>query len=196
MPFFKKSSPVSHIVVFLGNPGREYDETRHNVGFQVADVFAERFGAKINRLKFSSLTAMADVSGQRVFLMKPQTYMNLSGGAAWQAMAFYKVPLQNVIAVADDVSLPVGKLRIRRSGSHGGHNGLKDISAKCGGDGFMRLKIGVGSPPHDDYIMADWVLSKFTGDDRLVIDKAVVHAADALETIITQGIDKAMGEFN
>ena len=195
MSFFKRSGPVEHIVIFLGNPGREYEETRHNAGFMTADVFAGTHNIKINRLKFSSLTALATIGGKRVFLMKPQTYMNLTGGALWQAMSFYKVPPERVIAVADDVALPVGRLRIRRSGSAGGHNGLRDIIAKCGGEGFMRVKIGVGAVP-EGYDMADWVLSKFRGEDEKIIKDAVKHAAAAVESILLNGVDAAMGEYN
>ena len=163
MIFGRKSAPVSWIAVFLGNPGAQYANTRHNAGFLTADSVEKNTGVKINRMKFSSLTATAMLGGRQVFLMKPQTFMNLSGGAVRQAMRYYRVPLSNVIAVSDDVSLPIGKLRIRRSGSAGGHNGLKDIIAKCGGDGFPRIKIGVGSPPHADYDIVDWVLSKLQG---------------------------------
>ena len=196
MFFGRKPAPVSWIIVFLGNPGVRYENTRHNAGFLTADVIEKNAGLKINRLKFDALTNTAILGGQRVFLMKPQTFMNLSGGAARQAMSYWKVPLSNVIVVSDDVSLPAGKLRIRRSGSSGGHNGLKDIIAKCKGEGFPRVKIGVGAPPHEDYGMMDWVLSKPSGEDSKLIAAAVERAASALETIITQGIEKAMEIHN
>jgi len=196
MFFRRKSAPVSWIAVFLGNPGVRYENTRHNAGFMASDVVAERTGVKINKIKYHSLTTIAEIGDQRVFLMNPQTYMNLSGGAVRQAMTFYKVPLENVIAICDDVSLPVGKLRVRRRGSAGGHNGLKDIIAKCGGEDFPRIKIGVGGPSHDDYDMADWVLSKFSGEDSKLVSQAIVGAASALEIIVTRGIDQAMAEFN
>ena len=196
MFFARKGAPVSWIAVFLGNPGARYEKTRHNAGFMTADVIGKNSGVKINRLKFNSLTATAVLGGQRVLLMKPQTYMNLSGGAVRQAMSFYKVPLNNVVAVSDDVSLPAGKLRVRRSGSAGGHNGLKDIIAKCGGEGFPRIKIGVGAPPHKDYDIMDWVLAKLAGEDEKIIAEATQRAATALETIITRGVESAMGEFN
>jgi len=196
MFFGKKASPVSWIAVFLGNPGARYQNTRHNAGFMTADVIEKSCEVRINKLKFSSLTAIATVGGQRVFLMKPQTYMNLSGGAVRQAMGFYRVPLSNVVAVSDDVSLPAGKLRVRRSGSAGGHNGLKDIIAKCGGDGFPRVKIGVGAPPHADFDMADWVLAKLSGDDGKLIADAAARAALALESIIARGAEPTMAEFN
>ena len=196
MFFRKKTAPVSWIAVFLGNPGSRYENTRHNAGFMAADAVAQSAGVKINRMKFSSLTAIATIGGQGVLLMKPQAYMNLSGGCAAQAMMFYKVPLENVIAISDDVALPPGKLRVRRRGSAGGHNGLKDIIKKCGGEDFPRVKIGVGSPPHADYEMSDWVLAKLSGEDEKLVSSAANEAANALETIITQGIDPAMAKYN
>ena len=196
MLFKKTAAPVSWIIVFLGNPGARYENTRHNAGFMTADVIENSSGIKINRLKYNALTATAVLSGQQVLLMKPQTYMNLSGNAVVQAMRFYKVPLTNVIAVSDDVSLQAGKLRIRRRGSAGGHNGLKDIISKCGGEDFPRIKIGVGSPPREDFDMANWVLSNLTGEDRTLILEAADNAARALEVIISRGLDHAMAEFN
>jgi len=195
--FFKnKGAPISWIAVFLGNPGARYENTRHNTGFMVADAVGKNNGVKINRIKYNALTATADIGGQRVFLMKPQTFMNLSGGAVRQAMRFYKVPISNVVAVSDDVSLPAGKLRIRRRGSAGGHNGLQDIISKCGGEDFPRIKIGVGAPPHEDYDMADWVLSKLGGEDGKLIKQAAAQAASALEAIVTKGVEQAMSEYN
>ena len=193
--FFGKK-PVSWIVVFLGNPGTKYAGTRHNVGFMAADVIERERGAKINKLKYKALTGTCTIGGQQAFLMKPQTFMNLSGDSVRQAMSFYKIPLANIIAVADDVALPAGKLRIRAQGSHGGHNGLRDIIAKCGGEGFTRIKIGVGSPPHADYDMADWVLSKPAGDDAKSITAAIDRAAKAVEAIIASGVERAMNEYN
>ena len=196
MIFGRKPAPVSWIAVFLGNPGARYMNTRHNAGFMTADITEKNVGTKINKVKFNSLTGTAVIGGYPVLLMKPQTYMNLSGGAVHHAMSFFKVPLSNIIAVSDDVALPIGKLRIRRSGSAGGHNGLKDIIAKCGGEDFPRIKIGVGAPPNEDYDMADWVLAKLSSVDGKLIADAAAHAASALEMIIAQGIDKAMEEYN
>ena len=196
MFFRKRDSSVSWIIVFLGNPGLRYDNTRHNAGFLTADILEKNFDIKINRLKYRSLTTSATLCKQRVFLIKPQTYMNLSGSPVRQAMRYFNVPLSNVLVVSDDVSLPAGKLRIRQMGSAGGHNGLKDIIAKCGGDGFPRIKIGVGSPPHEEYDMADWVLSKLEGKDKELITEAATRAAKALETIITKSIEQAMREHN
>jgi PTH1 family peptidyl-tRNA hydrolase len=195
--FFKsKDTSIKWIVVFLGNPGSRYENTRHNAGFLTADVIEQATSTKINRLKYNSLTTTAILGKQRVFLMKPQTYMNLSGNAVRQAMKYYNVPLSNIIAVSDDVSLPTGKLRIRRFGSAGGHNGLDSLIDRCGGEGFPRIKIGVGAPPHEDYDLADWVLSKFTGDDIGLIKEATEKAAKALEIIINKSIEQAMGEYN
>ena len=188
--------PVSWIIAFLGNPGPRYENTRHNAGFLAADAAADKIGIKIKRVKFSSLVAAATLGGQRVLLIKPHSYMNLSGNPIRQAMKYYKVPLSNVIVVADDVSLPAGKLRVRRRGSAGGHNGLKDIIAQCGGEDFPRIKIGVGAPPREDYDMADWVLSKPSGADAKQIAEAAVKVVRALEIIISRGIEPAMSEYN
>jgi len=196
MFFRKKMAPVSWIAVFLGNPGLRYESTRHNAGFITADIIAKETGIKINRAKFSALTAVIKLGGEQVFLLKPQTYMNLSGTAVRQAMRYYGLPLEKVIVVSDDVSLPAGKLRIRRHGSAGGHNGLSDIIAKCGGEGFPRIRIGVGAPPHEDYDMADWVLSKLSAQDRKQVSDAALRAAAALEMIIIRGIEHTMAEFN
>ncbi|MDR2571404.1 MAG: aminoacyl-tRNA hydrolase [Oscillospiraceae bacterium] len=195
--FFKRNiSPVSWIAVFLGNPGLRYENTRHNAGFITADIIAKELVVKINRVKFSALTSVIKLGGQQVLMLKPQTYMNLSGNSVKQAMRYYKLPLENVVVISDDVSLPAGKLRIRRRGSAGGHNGLRDIIAKCGGEDFTRIRIGVGAPTHDEYDMADWVLSKLSNDDRKLISETALKAAAALEMIIMQGTEKAMSEFN
>ena len=194
--FFKKKTGVSWLLVFLGNPGAKYEKTRHNVGFMTGDALSKKLNVKIDRVKYKALIRQAELDGEPVLLMKPQTYMNLSGSAVKEAMDFYKIPLDHVVVVSDDVTLPVGKLRVRRSGSAGGHNGLKDIIAKCGGDGFPRVKIGVGEKPHPDYDMADWVLSSFKGDDAKAIDEATDKAADAVKTIVLKGVDKAMNLYN
>ena len=196
MFFRRKAAPVLWIAVFLGNPGVRYENTRHNAGFITAGAIEKKTGVKVNRIKFSALTAVAELGGKRVLLMKPQTYMNLSGSAVRQAMRFHKVPLSNVVAISDDVSLPTGKLRVRRRGSAGGHNGLRDIIEKCGGEDFPRVRIGVGAPPHDEYDMADWVLSKLSGEDGKLVAEAAEQAAKALETILAQGVEPAMSEFN
>jgi len=195
--FFRRNvEPVSWIACFLGNPGLRYEKTRHNAGFITADIIAKELGVKITRLKFSALTGVINLGGEKVLVLKPQSYMNLSGNSVKQAMRFYKIPLSNVVVISDDVSLPAGKLRIRRRGSAGGHNGLKDIIQKCGGEGFPRVRIGVGAPPNDEYDMADWVLSKLSPDDYNLISHTALKAAAALEMIIEKDPEAAMAEFN
>ena len=196
MLWFKKTPGVSWLVIFLGNPGPRYAGTRHNVGFMAGDAAARRAGVRIDRVKFSALTAVGELGGSRGLLMKPQTYMNLSGTAVRQAMDFYKLMPERLIVVSDDVALPVGKLRIRTHGSAGGHNGLKDIISKCGSDAFIRVRIGVGSPPHPDYDMADWVLGTFKNQDADTMEKACAAAVDAIECVIADGADRAMNRFN
>ena len=194
--FASRTGPASWLIVFLGNPGAKYAGTRHNVGFMTADALSRRAGIRVDRLRFKSLTGTGEVGGEKVLLMKPQTFMNLSGDAVREAMKFYKLPLDRVLVVSDDVALPVGKLRVRRGGSAGGHNGLRDIIEKCGGEEFPRIKIGVGEPPHAEYDMADWVLSVFAGGDRDLIASAVDTAAAAVEVLIKDGIERAMNLYN
>lgn len=193
---FQHTGPVEWIVVGLGNPGPKYDWTRHNVGFLVVDELADRANIPVQRVKYKALTNTTKLGGKSVLLMKPVTYMNLSGEAVGQAARFYKVPPERVLVISDDVSLPQGKLRIRRSGSAGGHNGLKNIIAHLGTDQFPRVKVGVGNKPRPDSDMAAWVLGKFTGPDRETMKTAVKKAADAVTCLIEQGADKAMAQFN
>ena len=192
----KRSSSLDWIVVFLGNPGDKYENTRHNVGFMTADALGEKLNKPIQRLKFKALTNVVEYGGCRVLLMKPTTYMNLSGEAVREACMFYKLPPERVLVVSDDVSLPVGKIRLRRNGTAGGHNGLRSIIGQLHSDQFPRLKIGVGAKPHPDYDMADWVLGRFSKEDRKAIDAAIDRALDAMECLFTQGIDKAMSRYN
>ena len=187
---------MTWLLVFLGNPGPKYAGTRHNAGFLAAEAMEKSKGVRIDRLKFRALTAVCSVGGENVLLMKPQTFMNLSGDAVRQAMAFYKIPTEHILVFSDDISLPVGRLRVRRSGSAGGHNGLKDIIAKCGGEGFPRIRLGVGAPPHPDYDTADWVLSAFKNDDAARMAEAAARAADAAEVLISEGADAAMDRYN
>ena len=194
--FGKRNGGVSWLLVCLGNPGDKYDGTRHNVGFAVADELGERSNKAIQRLKFRALTDTLDLGGQKVLVMKPVTYMNLSGEAVRQAADFYKIAPNHVLVVADDVSLPVGKLRLRAGGSAGGHNGLKSIIEQLGTEQFPRVKIGVGEKPHPDYDLADWVLGRFGGEDKKVIAATVKQAADAAECVIKEGMDRAMNQFN
>ena len=193
---FKKPGGVSWLIVFLGNPGPRYEMTRHNAGFMAADAMAKEKNVNINKARFKALTATCDIGGESVLLMKPQTFMNLSGDAVAQAAKFYKIPPERVIVVSDEISLPIGKLRIRTKGSAGGHNGLKDIIAKLGTDAFPRIRIGVGAPPHPDYDMADWVLASFKNQDAEDMLAAAERAAQAAQCYIAQGADRAMNRFN
>ena len=193
---FKKPGGVSWLIVFLGNPGPRYEMTRHNAGFMAADAMAKEKNVNINKARFKALTATCDIGGESVLLMKPQTFMNLSGDAVAQAVRFYKIPPEHVIVVSDEVSLPIGKLRIRTKGSAGGHNGLKDIIAKLGTDAFPRIRIGVGAPPHPDYDMADWVLSSFKNQDAEDMKAAAKRAAEAVECYILHGPDRTMNLYN
>lgn len=192
----KKSGGISWLIVFLGNPGPRYEFTRHNAGFMAAEAMAREKNLSINKLRFKSLTASCTIGGQAVLLMKPQTFMNLSGEAVRQAAAFHKVAPEHVLVISDEISLPIGKLRIRTKGSAGGHNGLKDIIAKLGTQDFPRIRIGVGAPPHPDYDMADWVLSTFKNQDAEDMKAAALRAAQAAECYITQGPERAMNLFN
>ena len=196
MLFNKKSGGVDWLLVCLGNPGDQYENTRHNAGFMVADELAERHNIPVQRLKFRALTNTVTIGDEKVLLMKPVTYMNLSGEAVHEAAAFYKIPPEHILVVSDEVSLAPGKLRVRRSGSAGGHNGLKNIIAHLGTDQFPRIRVGVGQKPHPDYDMADWVLGKFQGEDKKAVEAAVKKAADAAECLIREGVDKAMNKYN
>lgn len=193
--FFSKGG-AEWIVAFLGNPGLKYNGTRHNAGFMAADAMEKKLGVSINKMRFKALTKTADIGGKKVLLMKPQTYMNLSGDAIVQAANFYKVPPERVIVVSDETALPIGRLRIRRGGSAGGHNGLKSVIARLGTDQFPRIRLGVGDKPHPDYDMADWVLSAFKGQDAADMELVAKKAADAVECYITEGADRAMNRFN
>ena len=194
--FLKKSGGVDWLLVGLGNPGDQYENTRHNVGFLVVEELADRAKVPVQKLKYRALTNTATIGGQKVLLMKPITYMNLSGEAVRQAVDFYKVPADHVLVVSDDTALAVGRLRIRKGGSAGGHNGLKNIIQHLGTDQFPRVRLGVGEKPHPDYDLADWVLGKFQGEDKKAMDAAVKKAADAIECILSQGLDKGMNRFN
>ena len=194
--FFQSTGGVKWLVVFLGNPGPRYEGTRHNAGFMAADAMAGAKGLSINRARFKALTATCNIGGESVMLMKPQTFMNLSGEAAAQAVKFYKIPPEHVIVVSDEISLPIGKLRVRKKGSAGGHNGLKSIIACLGTEEFPRIRLGVGAPPHPDYDMADWVLSVFKNQDAEDMKAAAQKAAEAVECYILHGPDKTMNLYN
>ena len=192
----KFSSSVEYMVVGLGNPDKKYENTRHNTGFICLDKVAEKFGANVNRIKFKSLVGECTIDGKKVLLMKPQTYMNNSGQAVVEAMNFYKIPAENVVLIFDDISLDVGKMRIRRRGSDGGQNGVKNIIYLSGKDTFPRIKVGIGKKPHPDYDLAKWVLSKFSGDEIKLIDQMADNCCEALPYILEGNVDKAMNLFN
>ena len=193
---FRKPSGISWLVVFLGNPGPQYAWTRHNAGFLTADAAEKRFSVAINRSRFKALTATCRIGDETVLLMKPQTYMNLSGDAVGQAASFYKIPAVHVLVVSDEMSLPIGRIRIRQKGSAGGHNGLKSVIAALGTEAFPRIRLGVGAPPHPDYDTKDWVLSVFRNEDAEAIADAASRAAGAIEAYITLGPEKAMNLYN
>ena len=194
--FFSSKGGPTWLVAFLGNPGLKYEGTRHNAGFMTADALCKKKNFAINKARFQALTAQVDLGGERVLLMKPQTYMNLSGQAVSQAAHCYKIPPEHILVVSDEVSLPVGKLRIRMKGSAGGHNGLKNIIAQLGTENCPRIRLGVGAPPHPEYEMIDWVLSVFRGEDAEEMQKAAERAAEAVECYIEKGPDRAMNLYN
>lgn len=196
MFFGKKQAGVEWLLVFLGNPGDQYEHTRHNVAWDVADELAEELDVPIQRLKFRALTHVCDVGGAKAMLMKPVTYMNLSGEAAGEAARFYKIPPERVLVVCDDVALPPGKLRLRAQGSAGGHNGLKSIAQHLGSENYPRLRVGVGGKPHPDFDLADWVLAKPQGEDAKAIEKAIKRAAKAIPLIIERGVERAQEQVN
>ncbi len=196
---FKKaegSSAYDFLVVGLGNPGAKYETTRHNAGFLCISELENREGVKVKKLKFHSLTGDAVICGKKVLLMKPQTMMNNSGVAVGECAKFYKIPPENIIVIFDDISLEPGKIRIRRKGSAGGHNGIKSIIAHLGSENFPRIKLGVGEKPHPDYDLADWVLGNFPKSDIPLMRNAMENACEALEYMLKGDIDKAMSDFN
>lgn len=185
-----------YIIAGLGNPGREYEMTRHNIGFAAVDYLADKNRVKVNKLKFKALYGETQIAGEKVFLIKPQTYMNLSGESIGDFVSFFKIPPQNVIIISDDVALEAGRLRIRAKGSAGGHNGLKSIIYHLKTDEFPRIRMGVGAPVHAEHDLADYVLGRFTREEIPVMEDAIIRAADAAGTIIQTGIDAAMNRYN
>ena len=195
MLFAKKPSGVEWLVAGLGNPGEKYARTRHNMGFLTMDLLAEEKKIKIDRIKFKAVTAQAELGGARCLLMKPQTFMNLSGEAIGEAARFYKIPADHVLVIYDDISLPIGKIRIRPSGSAGGHNGIKSIIAHLGTDQFPRIKIGVGAPQEKDG-MIDWVIGEPSQTEKKVLLDSFRRAVQAAECIISDGCTRAQNQFN
>ena len=200
MIFFKKKTlvqgPPEYIIAGLGNPGAKYEMTRHNTGFMMIDLLSEKYDLKVNKIQFKSVTCQAEISGKKCLIMKPQTFMNNSGEAIREASSFYKIPPENIIIVFDDISLECGKLRIRRKGTDGGHNGIKSIIYHLSSDNFPRIKIGVGKKPHPDYDLADWVLSSFKKEDIPLMKESCQKAVEAVEVMLTGDIDKAMNKYN
>ncbi len=189
-------SNIDYIIVGLGNPGKDYENTRHNIGFMTLDFIAQKSNITWDFQKFKSIYGIGFLNNKKVLLLKPQTFMNLSGQAVALLMSFYKVPPEKVILIFDDVSLPVGKIRIRKKGSAGGHNGVKSIIGLCGGDNFPRIKIGVGNKPNENWDLADWVLSKFSNEESKTLSERMNKICDALNLMIEDKTDDAMNKFN
>ena len=190
------TGPPEYIIAGLGNIGEKYQNTRHNAGFMMIDAFAEKHGAKFGKHQFKSNTATAEINGTRVLLLKPDTFMNLSGQAVTEAMQFYQIPPEHVIVIYDDINLGVGELRIRKKGSDGGHNGMKNIIYLSGADTFPRIRVGIGQKPHPDYDLADWVLSAFSPAERETLADTAKTVSEALALMIADKTDLAMNRYN
>ncbi len=184
--------PITHLVVGLGNPGNKYFHTRHNAGFLAMDYISQKCGVSVDRSKFKALVGEAKLGGKRVLLMKPQTMMNASGDAVIEAANFYKIPIENIIVISDDVNLDVGRMRVRKSGSDGGQKGLRSIITRFGKDTFPRLRIGVGKKPHPDYDMVDWVLGEFSDKDKKILFEVFGVVYEGIEKMVAGDIDGAM----
>ena len=191
-----KASGCDWMIVGLGNPGKDYEKTRHTVGFRSTDLLAGLLKTRIDRLKFKALTRMVNYNGMKVLLVQPQTYMNASGAAVSALATYYKVKPERILVIFDDISLPVGRIRIRKDGSAGGHNGIKSIIQSLGTDQFPRVKVGVGAKPHPDYALADWVLSKFSAQEEKDLAPAMENAAKAALMVLDQGTEKAASAYN
>jgi PTH1 family peptidyl-tRNA hydrolase len=198
-PFTKSAEPtgsVEYIIVGLGNPGSKYEGTRHNAGFMALDYIAEKVGARVDRIKFKGLCGTACVGGKKVLLLKPSTYMNLSGQSVTEAMNFYKLPPEKVIILFDDISLEPGHMRIRMKGSDGGQNGMKNIIFLSGKDTFPRIKIGTGAKPSPQWDLADWVLSRFSTSEQKALEEAILHTNSAVELMVLGNVTEAMNKYN
>ena len=190
------SSGFDMMIVGLGNPGLQYETTRHNIGFMAMDALCEKYECDCKKMKFSAYIGDTVIGNKRVLLLKPQTYMNNSGEAVGEAARFYKIPPENILVMFDDISLEPGTVRIRRKGSAGGHNGIKDIIEVLGSDNFPRIKLGVGAKPHPDYDLKDWVLGKFKAEDKEKVEASLETAVKAVNELLTRGIDSAMNKFS
>ena len=193
---FGKTNSESWLIVGLGNPGREYERSRHNAGFRAVDILAESLHCKIDRLKFQGLYTQVSYGGKKLFLLKPQTYMNLSGRSVLQLSAYFHIPPQRIIVLFDDISLEPGRLRIRASGSAGGHNGIKSIISELGSQDFPRVKIGVGGKPNPEFDLADWVLSSFSANEEKALSVSLKNAGEAALVIIDKGVPEAANRYN
>lgn len=191
-----KTDKQSWLIVGLGNPGREYERTRHNTGFRAIDLLGQTLGCKIDKAKFQGLYGQTVYNGTKLFLLKPQTYMNLSGRAVLQLSAYYSIPPERIIVLFDDISLEPGRLRVRGDGSAGGHNGIKSIIAELGSQNFPRVKIGVGAKPNPEFDLAAWVLSTFSAKEEKDLSFALENAGQAALLIIDQGVPQAANRFN
>ena len=193
---FSQSGPFDYMIVGLGNPGKKYEFTKHNAGFLCVDLLAQQLGVKIDRLKFKSLMGDVRINSKRCLLLKPQTFMNLSGEAVREAAQFYNLPPERIIVIFDDISLEPGRLRIRRKGSDGGHNGIKSIIYQLQSDAFPRIKLGIGAKPHPDFDLADWVLEPFTNEALNALRTAADNACEAVGLMVDGKIDEAMSRYN
>lgn len=193
---FSSAGAPTWLVCFLGNPGDQYAKTRHNAGWIACEVLEETQNIHTSRLRFHAFTGTGKLGGEQVLFLRPQTYMNLSGEAVQPAAAYYKIPAERVIVVQDDIALPAGKLRIKRGGSDGGHNGIKSITKQLGTADYPRVKIGVGQPPHPDYDRIDWVIGKLPDADYKLIRETAERAVKAIEELIAHGVDSAMNKYN
>lgn len=193
---FHSGGAPTWLVCFLGNPGSEFSRTRHNAGWMACEILEAKLNIRTERLKFQALTAIAPFGGQQVLFMRPQTYMNLSGDAVQPAAAYYKIPADHVIVIQDDIAIAAGKLRVKRGGSDGGHNGIKSVTQRLGTADYPRIKIGVGQPSHPDYDRIDWVIGKLTEPEEKLIRETAERAVLAAEELIARGVDSAMNKYN
>ena len=193
---FGRKNEDAWLIVGMGNPGREYEKTRHNCGFRVLDILAARLNCRVDKGKFQGLYGQCAYGGKKLLLLKPQTYMNLSGRSVLQLSSWFHIPPERIIVIFDDISLEPGRLRVRADGSAGGHNGIKSIIAELGSQAFPRVKVGVGAKPHPDYDLADWVLSTFSASEEKALQGALERAADAALCIIDHGVAQSANRYN